>query len=224
MKLKVFLSVVSAVTVSTISAGCSTKQQIPLVAANDNYGIDRQKSPEQITARKIEVVGLHPVAANDNYEPASLKPLVPIAGGKSSTPKITREQAAAQLKERLLEGKNESHIDGLDPKFTLKLASMLASMPIDVRKHVHILSGYRSFEHQEILWKKALKKYGTASAARKWVAAPGKSNHQRGTAVDLDYGGSRKAESWVHGHAGEYGLYFPMKWEPWHIEPVGSRP
>jgi hypothetical protein len=27
----------------------------------------------------------------------------------------------------------------------------------------------------------------------------------------------------AHQHAGEYGLSFPMSWEPWHIEPSGAR-
>jgi hypothetical protein len=48
-----------------------------------------------------------------------------------------------------------------------------------------ISSAYRSIEKQTILWNNALKKYGSAEKARKWVAPPGKSPHNFGLALDM---------------------------------------
>src|SRR5690606_34092681 len=45
-------------------------------------------------------------------------------------------------------------------------------------------------------------------------------------AVDLTYNGARldkapkEVRDWVHQNAANYGLRFPMSWEPWHIEPA----
>ena len=86
-------------------------------------------------------------------------------------------------------------------------------------------SGYRSVERQKELWAAALKKYGSPAAARKWVAPPGKSNHNGGRAADLWVNGkaisrNSKAGKWAHENAAKYGLYFRMGHEPWHIEPT----
>lgn len=81
-----------------------------------------------------------------------------------------------------------------------------------------ITSGYRSPERQAELFAAAVKKYGSEAAARKWVAPPGKSRHGMGIAADL--GGDL---AWAHKNAQRFGLYFPMSWENWHIEPLGSR-
>lgn len=85
-----------------------------------------------------------------------------------------------------------------------------------------IKSGYRSPERQAQLWADALKKYGNAETARKWVAPPGKSNHNRGLAADLGFSDSA-AINWAHQNAAKYGLIFPLSNENWHIEPIGLR-
>lgn len=81
-----------------------------------------------------------------------------------------------------------------------------------------IRSGRRSNAEQQKLWEGALKKYGSVSAARKWVAPPGRSNHEKGLAADL--GGDLAL---AHKLAPQFGLTFPMPWEDWHIEPAGLR-
>lgn len=103
---------------------------------------------------------------------------------------------------------------GMDPTFAERLQAMVAASS----GRLTIVSGYRSDELQAKLFADAVKKYGSEAAARKWVAPPGKSNHNKGIAADL--GGDIQ---WAHDHAAEFGLYFPMQWEPWHIEPAGSR-
>ncbi len=136
-------------------------------------------------------------------------------------------QARAFLQSR--SNKAESHVDGLDESFATNLAALIQDAPPGIREGLGIYSGYRSVDHQRQLWANALKKYGSASAARKWVAPPGRSNHNHGQAVDLSYNGQSLARApkdvrdWVHANARNYGMYFPMEHEPWHVEPMGTR-
>lgn len=85
-----------------------------------------------------------------------------------------------------------------------------------------VKSGTRTPERQAQLWQAALKKYGSPEAARKWVAPPGHSNHERGLAADLAYADAA-TKAWAHAHAKEFGLTFPLMNEDWHIEPLGAR-
>ena len=126
------------------------------------------------------------------------------------------------LHSMLVEGKDASHIDGLDDGFRTSLRNMVRSAPPEIRNNIRMNSGYRSPEHQARLWKNALAEHGSPAAARKWVAPPGRSYHNRGQAMDLRYL-DPAAREWVHANAKQYGLYFPMAHEPWHIEPIGTR-
>ncbi|HUR18899.1 MAG TPA: D-alanyl-D-alanine carboxypeptidase family protein [Acidimicrobiales bacterium] len=82
---------------------------------------------------------------------------------------------------------------------------------------VWIVSGDRSPTEQKRLWANAVKKYGE-KGARKWVAPPGKSNHEKGAAVDL--GGDIALAARL---APSFGLHRPMTWEPWHFEVAGAK-
>lgn len=117
---------------------------------------------------------------------------------------------------------------GLQPVFASNVYSMVtdahaAGVPLQ------ITSAYRSPELQAQLYDAAIQKYGSPEAARKWVAPPGRSKHNSGTAVDFAVDGSliRDANSpaaqWIAANAGNYGLSVPMSWEPWQVEPMGSR-
>jgi len=113
----------------------------------------------------------------------------------------------------------------LNPGFAANLQQFFAAAPAPLS----IVSGYRSPEHQATLWNNAVAKYGSPEAARRWVAPPGMSMHNRGMAADLGYGGgglgSGNADliNWAHENAGHYGLTFPLSNENWHIEPLGAR-
>ena len=117
---------------------------------------------------------------------------------------------------------------GLDPEFAASVYGMVqdaheAGIPLQ------ITSAYRSPEVQARLYENALAKYGSPEAARKWVAPPGRSKHNSGEAVDFALDGSliREADSeaaqWIAANAAKYGLSVPMSWEPWQVEPIGSR-
>lgn len=122
----------------------------------------------------------------------------------------------------LVAGKGRDSLDGFHPQFRDSLAAMFAAAPPDIQPHLRIASGYRSNERQAQLWQDALKKYGSPDAARKWVAPPGRSNHNHGNAADLKYL-APAALQWAHANAGKYGLAFPLSNENWHIEPAGLR-
>lgn len=110
-----------------------------------------------------------------------------------------------------------SGFNELDPGFAEALQRFIGDSP-----GITPYSGYRSPERQAVLYAAAVKKYGSEAAARKWVAPPGRSRHGMRTAVDLSYANAA-AKAWAHDNAARYGLHFPMSWEDWHIEPVGSR-
>jgi cell wall-associated NlpC family hydrolase len=93
---------------------------------------------------------------------------------------------------------------------------------------LEVVSGYRTPEHQQRLWERALRKYGSEKAASRWVARPGHSAHGSGRAVDLWLGigpGSENvarmrgnaAHRWLIANAARFGFY-PYEQEPWHWE------
>ena len=115
---------------------------------------------------------------------------------------------------------------GLNADFSTNLTAFINAAKAE-GIDLNIGSGFRTAEKQKQLWEQALKKYGSPEKARKWVAPPGKSNHNRGTAVDLHSNGNAlgkqknsKATQWAHANAEKYGLNFRMGHEPWHIEPL----
>lgn len=118
-----------------------------------------------------------------------------------------------------LEGRNhaaagDAGVTGLNPSFRDKVAAMFEANP-----RLQLNSGFRSVAQQTALWNAAVKKYGSAQAARKWVAPPGSSMHNKGLAVDI---GPSSEYGWLKQNAPKYGLWnYPP--EPWHWEPQGAR-
>jgi D-alanyl-D-alanine carboxypeptidase len=76
-------------------------------------------------------------------------------------------------------------------------------------------SGWRSPEYQEQLLQEAVSKYGSEEEAARWVAAPNRSAHVSGDAVDI---GPSDAAAWLSEHGAEYGLCQVYGNEPWHYE------
>lgn len=154
----------------------------------------------------------------------------PAAGGKETIGMTGPTRARAVLTERSVGGATRADaIDNLDASFATNLAAMMEDAPPGIREGLGLTSAYRSPERQAELWAEALRKYGSEAEARKWVAPPGNSYHNKGQAVDLAWNGGafanapKEVQDWVHANAGKYGMYFPMGHEPWHIEPVGTR-
>jgi hypothetical protein len=114
-------------------------------------------------------------------------------------------------------------ITGLNPAFMQAMTQLYAAAPPEVQRELGLTSAYRSPAVQQALWDKSDKTGHT-------VAAPGKSRHNHGTAADLagfgvgEGGVSPATKAWVHGNAAQFGLEFPMDYEPWHIQLAGNVP
>lgn len=111
---------------------------------------------------------------------------------------------------------------GMNGDFSAALARIFAEAPDEVRSGLRVSSGYRSEDRQAQLWADAVKKYGSEAEARKWVAPPGRSQHNHGNAADLKYL-STAAKEWVRANASRYGLAFPLSNEDWHVELAAAR-
>ena len=120
-------------------------------------------------------------------------------------------------------------ISGLDPRMRGATQAFLSAADAELGPGLQVYSAYRSPERQAELYEGALARYGSPEAARKWVAPPGRSQHNRGRAVDLKFGGVRldqaepRVRDWVRSNAPRFGLAVPMDWEPWQVELAGAR-
>lgn len=104
---------------------------------------------------------------------------------------------------------------GMDPAFAGALQQLFAGAPADVQRQLRVGSGYRSIARQQQLW-------DASDKSGKMVARPGGSQHNHGRAADLKFL-DPAARAYVHANAKQYGLNFPMSYEPWHVELAGAR-
>jgi D-alanyl-D-alanine carboxypeptidase len=80
---------------------------------------------------------------------------------------------------------------------------------------IGVTSGKRDELAQQRLFDAAVRRYGSISAASRWVLPPHRSAHVRGNAMDLrPYGGAR----WLDRHGERFGLYRTFDNEWWHFE------
>ena len=78
-----------------------------------------------------------------------------------------------------------------------------------------INSGYRSFSRQARMYEAAVRQYGSARAARKWVLPAQESTHVRGLAADI---GTPATAAWLNRHGAAFGLCRAYGDEAWHFE------
>lgn len=120
----------------------------------------------------------------------------------------------------------------LDNSFADNLAALIQDAPAHIREGLGLGSAYRSNERQKELFENSDKTGRMVAFPAGYEKPDGSiargSNHLHGRAVDLTYNGARldrapkEVRDWVHQNAANYGLRFPMSWEPWHIEPSGG--
>jgi hypothetical protein len=84
------------------------------------------------------------------------------------------------------------------------------------------VSGYRSYERQEYLFKRAVKKYGSESEASKWVLPPDVSHHPWGMAIDINYPTDPESTKWLEKNGYIYGLCRAYENEWWHFEALSD--
>jgi len=88
-----------------------------------------------------------------------------------------------------------------------------------------VTSSYRSVAKQRELFEAEVKKRGSVAKARKWVAPPGNSAHNKGLAVDIHelYSNRKNFKNnpvwkWLTANGPKYKFKQSMTWEPWHWE------
>lgn len=80
---------------------------------------------------------------------------------------------------------------------------------------VQITSGWRTKGFQQRLFDDGVRTYGSAAAARKFVASPDQSRHVVGEAVDV---GPVEADNWMIRNGPRFGLCQIYANEIWHFE------
>jgi hypothetical protein len=126
-------------------------------------------------------------------------------------------------------------LNGLHPELMRPRVEAFLADPEVRKRGVYVISAFRTLEHQKRLFDAAVKRYGSLKAAKRWVAAPGRSNHGPkvdgyGIAVDFGVPGVRAVSGqwpeelnrWFQAKAAEYGLFQRMPWEDWHYEPIAN--
>jgi hypothetical protein len=130
--------------------------------------------------------GFSPVITDRIPTPATSLPLsAPIPGTTNMQP-----AAAAAFKRAFA----DARADGLTPQ---------------------IRSAWRSAEWQQILFDRAVTRYGSRAEASKWVLSPAKSAHVKGYAIDVH---PQAVASWLEEHGPAYGLCRTYDNEWWHFE------
>lgn len=84
-----------------------------------------------------------------------------------------------------------------------------------------ITSGWRTIEHQQMLYTNAIARHGSVAEASKWVLPPQYSMHPWGLAVDINYKtGKQEGAQWLETNGYKFGLCRRYKNEWWHFEPL----
>ncbi|MDX0888634.1 phage tail protein [Sinorhizobium medicae] len=205
------------------------------ISVDDLTGkIDSQLTPALKRAAK-ETEGINKAFIDMRPPPFAPPSMTPIPGQGGPVTGIIERQNEVYRREQMIKRGEEdakayrtglldfiakdkplSHITELEPEFQTRLAQFLAAAQEQAGR-ITITSGARTIERQAQLWQEALKKYGSPEAARKWVAPPGRSQHNVGRAADLSFE-SDAVKQWAHANAEAYGLVFRLENEAWHIE------
>lgn len=113
-----------------------------------------------------------------------------------------------------------AHLDNLEPELRRRLTALLEACP----HRMGIASSWRSSAKQAQLYAAFLAGVGNTAAP------PGRSKHEKvaagkpaAQACDLRYP-STAAKAWIHDHAADYGLRFPVRGEDWHVELAKGAP
>lgn len=83
---------------------------------------------------------------------------------------------------------------------------------------IQITSGFRTLSRQDVLFKRALLKYGSYKEAAKWVSPPEISHHPLGLAIDVNYPDEPDSAKWLEINGYKFGLCRVFKNEWWHFE------
>jgi len=100
---------------------------------------------------------------------------------------------------------------------TANAYSVMAEAASRAGVEIRVISGFRTMAEQERLYACRI---GGAPGCN-LAARPGDSNHQSGSALDLNTRDGRVL-TWLNAHGGEYGFSRTVAGEPWHWELTGT--
>ncbi|WP_427885983.1 M15 family metallopeptidase [Kribbella sp. GL6] len=149
--------------------------------------------------------------------PATTAPTrTPTARRTTTTPSRTTTSPTKKATKKPTQVPREEDIDALSPKLEARLkkafaAAEAAGVPIRIN------SGKRSAAKQQRLLNEAIKKYGSYTAATRWVLPPKYSAHVLGKAVDI---APAAAMTWLDKNGWRYGICRRYDNEPWHFEAI----
>ncbi|TQL02717.1 M15 family metallopeptidase [Cellulomonas sp. SLBN-39] len=144
-----------------------------------------------------------------------------LAGGTVPLPGPTAPSEPTTADGRIPDGETVSPFDdslpaiaGLDPALLAALREAATAVGVDGRT-LHVTSGWRSAAYQRWLQDDALRTFGSADEASRWVASPEDSAHVTGDAVDV---GPYATAEWLSRHGAQFGLCQVYANEVWHLE------
>jgi len=108
-------------------------------------------------------------------------------------------------------------VEGIHPYLMARFRVAQAAAKSEGVK-IYIASGYRTLARQKYLFGEAIKKYGSAEVAARWVLPPEVSRHPMGLALDINYPNQRAGAKWLEKNGYKYGLCRVFKNEWWHFE------
>ena len=106
----------------------------------------------------------------------------------------------------------------IDKQFMYRFKAAQAAAKKD-GQILYIASGFRTLSRQDNLFTQAVKRYGTATEASKWVAPPLLSHHPWGIAIDVNYPDDPVGAGWLEINGSKFGLCRMYENEWWHFEP-----
>jgi hypothetical protein len=143
------------------------------------------------------------LSARTTPQPATTPP--PSKKPTKPTPKPTKSAQVSY---------DESSDEGLTPRLRSRLRKAIAAAKAD-GVTISITSGRRSVAKQQKLLREAIERYGSYTAATRWVLPPEYSAHVKGMAVDI---GPQTAMVWLNQNGWRYGICRRYDNEPWHFE------
>jgi zinc D-Ala-D-Ala carboxypeptidase len=149
--------------------------------------------------------------------PAVAQPPATTLAVKTPTPTPTRTSPTPAKKTPKSSTKpsyGEESLNGLSPKLRSRLKRAMAAAKADGIT-LRITSGRRSAAKQQRLFNEAVRRYGSYTAATRWVLPPKYSAHVQGKAVDI---GPAVAMQWLNRNGWRYGVCRRYDNEPWHFE------
>jgi hypothetical protein len=151
--------------------------------------------------------------------------------GRSSTPKPSSTSSGAKARgtngfapvatDRIPAPTTSLALSAAVPGTTNMQASAAAAFKhafVDARAaglSPEIRSAWRSEQWQQVLFDRAVAKYGSRAEASKWVLSPATSAHVKGYAIDVH---PQAAATWLQTHGAAYGICRTYDNEWWHFE------